>query len=83
MADQVVEKTTETTETESEAPRETVVIERDTSDRPAREGLSTGAIIAIVIVGLILLFLLFGRGLFGGSDGTTTPTTNVQTTTGQ
>jgi hypothetical protein len=73
MAERVVERT------ETEAPRETVVVDRD---RP-REGLSPGAVVAIIIVALILLFLIFGRGLFGGSGGGGGASVSAPTTSGQ
>jgi len=77
MADRVVERTEQTTE-----PQKETVIVHD-NDRPAREGLSTGAIIAIIVVIVLLLLLIFGRGLFGGGGGSTTPSVNVQGSSGQ
>ena len=61
--------------TTDERPRDTVVVERD-SDSPARHS-NTGVIIALVIIGLILLFLLFGRSFGGGGGSNVTPSVNV------
>ena len=73
MVDRVIERT------QTETPRDTVVVHDDQHDR----GTNTGAIIAVIAV-LVLLFLLFGGGLFGGGGGgndTPGPTnnTNIQT----
>lgn len=74
MADRIVR------EIERESPRDTVVVnDRDTRDPEPRS--NAGLIIGIIIA-LILLFLVFGGGLFGG--GGSTPSTNVPTqSTGQ
>ena len=62
---------------EEDEPREKEVV-REVREEPARS--NVGWVIAVIIL-LIVLFLLFGRGLFGGTDGantnvTTTPTYN-------
>jgi len=64
MADRVVERQVETTE----APRDTVVVDRD---RPVERRSNTGVVVGLVVLLIILLLLIFGRGLFssGGSGG--------------
>jgi hypothetical protein len=53
----------------TEQPRETVVVEREVNDTVGRS--NTGVVIAaIIIIGLILLFLITGNP-FAGSGGTT------------
>lgn len=70
MAERVIERT------ETEAPRDTVVVHDDRADR----GSNVGAIIAVILV--ILLLLFFGSRIFGGGgSGTPTTNTNIQTPT--
>lgn len=69
MADRIIERT------ETEAPREPVVIHEDREPRNS----NTGLIIAIIVIILLLLFF-FGGSLFGGGGGSApTNNTNVQT----
>lgn len=70
MAERVIERT------ETESPRETVVVHDDRTDR----GSNVGVIIAVIIV--ILLILFFGSRIFGGGGGggySPTTNTNIQT----
>lgn len=69
MVDRVIERT------ETEAPRDTVVV-RD--DRVYR-GSNVGTVIAVIVIILLLLFFFGGR-LFGsgGSGGGPTTNTNIQ-----
>jgi hypothetical protein len=70
MADRVIERT------ETEAPRETVVVRDDRVDR----GSNIGPVIAVIII--ILLLLFFGSRVFGGGGGSApTTNTNIQTPT--
>lgn len=71
MAERVIERT------ETEAPRDTVVVHDDRADR----GSNVGVIIAVLII--ILLILFFGSRIFGGGGGGSAPTTNtnIQTPT--
>ncbi len=70
MVDRIIERT------ETEAPREPVVIHEDREPHSS----NTGLIIAIIVIVLLLLFF-FGGSLFGGGGGGSTPTnnTNIQT----
>lgn len=62
---------------EEERPKEEVVIHEREREVPARTGNSNlGWIIAIVVI-LLLLFMLFGRGLFGGGGDSGSPDVNV------
>jgi hypothetical protein len=67
MAERVIERT------ETEAPRDTVVVHDDRADR----GSNIGTIIAVIIVLLLLLF--FGSRIFAGGSGggVNPPTTNT------
>jgi hypothetical protein len=70
MADRVIERT------ETEAPRDTVVVH---DDRDRRSGL--GPVVAVILIILLLLFfgsLIFGGGGDGDSNVPTT-NTNIQT----
>ena len=68
MAERVIERT------QTESPRETVVVHDDRVDR----GSNIGPIIAVLII--ILLLLFFGSRIFGGGGGSApTTNTNIQT----
>lgn len=71
MAERVIERT------ETETPRETVVVhDRDRDAAPERS--NTGIIIAVIILVIVILLLIFGRGLIGGGGGGgSSPTVHV------
>lgn len=75
MAERVVERT------ETETPRETVVIHDKDSGRVDRAGNNNGVIIAVIILAIILLLVLLGGGLFGSSGAKTPSNTNIQAPT--
>lgn len=66
MVDRVIERT------ETEAPRDTVVVRDDRTDR----GSNVGAVIAVIVLILLLLWFFGGR-IFGGGGGGSSPTTNT------
>lgn len=63
--------------TTEERPRDTVVVDKDHDVAQHRN--NTGLIVALVIIGLILLFLLFARPFGGGGGGTTDVTPSAPT----
>ena len=66
---------------EEEEPRDKEVVrEREIREEPARN--NVGWVIAVIVL-LIVLFLLFGRGMFSGSDGANTNVTMPTYNSGQ
>jgi hypothetical protein len=76
MVDRVIK------ETETETPRETVIVhDDDHRTAPADESSRTGLIVGIIVVALIvILLLIFGRSWIG--DGNSTNTTNPSPSNG-
>jgi hypothetical protein len=74
MVDRVIE----------ERPADRVVVEERQTETVRDTNSNTGWIVAGVILLIIILALIFGRGMFGGGDSST-PAVNVTptTTTGQ
>lgn len=64
--------------------RDTVIVnERDSATQPHN---NTGVVVGLIVLAIVLLLLFFGRGLFGGSDGsndTDINPTNTNTSQGQ
>lgn len=61
-----------------ERPRDTVVVDREVDDHPARHS-NTALIVAVIIITLILLFLLMGRRGGGGTTNISAPAPTVPT----
>jgi hypothetical protein len=66
MVDRVIK------ETETETPRETVIVHDDDNRTvPADQGNRSGLIVGIIIAAIIIILLLiFGRGWVGGGNST-------------
>lgn len=78
MVDRVIK------ETETETPRETVIVhDDDNRSAPADEGSRTGLIVGIIVVALIvILLLIFGRNWIGGGNNTNTTNPTPSSSTG-
>ncbi|HWT55867.1 MAG TPA: hypothetical protein VN031_02435 [Candidatus Microsaccharimonas sp.] len=58
-------------------PADQVVVERDHEHyQDNRSGSNAWAIVAVVVV-ILALLLIFGRGMFGGSGGSSAPNVNI------